>query len=114
MTKEDVNKLFTDSKTDIIRTLARNGFGGLYAEEIVLRTNISKDKPAAEINEEELNSLYETINHIFNPLKSGDFNPQIVSEGKDDVLPLNLKSMKNMIEKPFPVLMKLQMNSTVA
>lgn len=100
--KEDINKIFTDSETDIIRTLARNGFGGLYAEEIVLRTNLPKDKPATEINKEELDSIYETINQVFNTLKSGEFHPQIVSDGKDDVLPLDLKIYEKYDRKTFP------------
>ncbi len=40
--KEDLIQLFNDSDTDLIRTLARSGLGGIYSEEIVLRAGIDK------------------------------------------------------------------------
>lgn len=89
--KEDIKDLFNDSETDIIRTLARSGFGGLYAEEIVLRANVPKEKLVSEVTENELESIYQSIIQVFKPLKTEEFHPQIVSDGKDDVLPLDLQ-----------------------
>ena len=44
-----------------MRTLATNGLGSLYAEEIILRANefedIDKNTPAKELNEKEVNSF---------------------------------------------------------
>jgi predicted ribosome quality control (RQC) complex YloA/Tae2 family protein len=100
--KEDINELFTNSNTDIIRTLAKSGFGGLYAEEIVLRAEVPKKKQAAEVDENELNSIYEAMIQVFNPLKTEEFNPQIVTNNKNDVLPLNLQIYDDYQKKSFP------------
>ncbi len=100
--KEEIKDLFLDSGTDIIRTLAKSGFGGLYAEEIVLRAGVPKDKPAPEISDGELEQIYEAIKEIFQPLLDGEFHPQIISDGKDDVLPLNLKIYEEHPSKVFP------------
>ena len=100
--KEEIKDLFLDSDTDIIRTLAKSGFGGLYAEEIVLRAGVTKDRPAQEISDEELESIYKAIKEIFQPLLVAEFHPQIISEGKDDVLPLNLKIYEKYPSKVFP------------
>ncbi|MGA2676947.1 MAG: ribosome rescue protein RqcH [Methanobacterium sp.] len=100
--KEDITELFTNSDTDIIRTLAKSGFGGLYAEEIVLRAEVPKKKQAAEVEENELNSIYQAMLQVFNPLKAEEFNPQIVTNSKNDVLPLNLQIYNDYQKKSFP------------
>ena len=100
--KEEIKELFLNSDTDIIRTLAKSGFGGLYAEEIVLRAKVSKDKQAVEISEEELESIYQALREIFDPLLSNNFHPQIISGEKDDVLPLDLKMYEKNTKKSFP------------
>lgn len=93
--KEELKELFKNSDTDIIRTLARSGLGGIYAEEIILRSNVQKELPAAEISDETFDSIYNAIYELFEPLRTFRFNPQIVSEGKEDVLPLDLKLYEN-------------------
>ena len=100
--KEDITELFTNSNTDIIRTLAKSGFGGLYAEEIVLRANVPKKKQATEIDNNELNSIYNAMIQVFNPLKTDEFNPQIVTNNKNDVLPINLQIYNEYQKKSFP------------
>ncbi len=100
--REDVMELLTNSNTDIIRTLAKSGFGGLYAEEVVLRAKVPKEKQAAEVEEDELDSIYQSIIQVFNPLKTEEFHPQIVTNGKDDVLPLNLQIYNEYQKKFFP------------
>lgn len=100
--KDDIRDLFLDSDTDIIRTLAKSGFGGLYAEEIVLRAGVSKEKLAREIHAEELEDIYHAIKEVFNPLLRDEFHPQIISDGKEDVLPLDLKSYEKYPKKTFP------------
>ncbi|MDD1774998.1 MAG: NFACT family protein, partial [Methanobacterium sp.] len=84
--KDELKQLFENSTTDIIRTLAKSGFGGLYAEEIVLRTDVDKDKEASEITDEELDSIYNSLREVFDPLLNDDFHPQIVTDEKEDVL----------------------------
>ncbi|MCE7697968.1 MAG: NFACT family protein, partial [Methanobacterium paludis] len=86
---------------DLIRTLAGSGLGGLYAEEVVLRSGVEKGKPSSEITAEELNSIHTAMSEVFSPLKTNQFHPQIISDGKDDVLPLNLTKYEKYEKKTF-------------
>jgi len=95
VTKEELGDVFKNSDSDIIRTLARSGLGGIYSEEILLRSNVQKDLPAAEISDSDLDSVYNAIYELFEPLRTSNFHPQIVSDGKEDVLPLDLKFYEN-------------------
>lgn len=89
--KSDLETIFSESKGDLIRTLARNGLGGIYAEEIVHRTNLDKNIPAEEISENDIETIYKVILDLFKPLQNFEFTPNIVSNGKEDVLPLELE-----------------------
>ena len=95
VTKEELGDVFRNSDSDIIRTLARSGLGGIYSEEILIRSNVQKDLPAAEISDSDLDSVYKAIYELFEPLRTSNFHPQIVSDGKEDVLPLDLKFYEN-------------------
>jgi predicted ribosome quality control (RQC) complex YloA/Tae2 family protein len=94
-------EIFKDSDRDIIRTLARNGLGGLYAEEIALRSGVEKTKQSSEITDEDVTALYNAISEIFKPLKTFDFSPQIISGEKEDVLPLDLKKYEGFDKKTY-------------
>jgi predicted ribosome quality control (RQC) complex YloA/Tae2 family protein len=99
--KEDLVTIFSESDSDVIRTLARNGLGGVYAEEIVLRSGIDKTQPANELPSEDIQKLCDTILEIFQPLKDLQFSPNIVSNGKEDVLPLELEIYKDSEKQSF-------------
>ncbi len=80
--------------SDIVRLLAtKGGLGGLFAEEICLRANVNKYKPADYLSEEEIVSLENAIRETFSPLFEGNIKPQIVSQNGEevDVLPLELE-----------------------
>lgn len=100
--KLQLKELFMDSDRDVIRTLAGNGLGGLYAEEIALRSGVDKTKQASDITDEEIDSLYNAMDEVFKPLKTYDFSPQIISGKKQDVLPLNLKMYEGYEKKTYP------------
>ena len=101
VSKEELEDVFRNSDSDVIRTLARSGLGGIYSEEILLRSNVQKDLPAAEISESDLDSIYNSIYELFEPLRTSNFHPQIVSDGKEDVLPLDLKLYENYKKETF-------------
>lgn len=88
---EELRNVMKESDRDVIRTLARSGLGGVYAEEILLRAGVNKSKAAQELTREEMETIYQALRDVFSPLQSKDFKPQIVKGGKDDVLPLELK-----------------------
>jgi predicted ribosome quality control (RQC) complex YloA/Tae2 family protein len=96
--KIELKELFQNSDRDIIRTLASSGLGGLYAEEIALRSGVDKKKNASEVTDDEIDAIHNAIEDVFKPLKTYDFHPQIISGEKEDVLPLNLQ-MYNDYEK---------------
>lgn len=90
---KDVFKNNDDS--DVVRTLATNGFGSLYAEEIIKRANeiteIDKNTLNKDITEEQSVGLYKGLKNLFDSLTEESIKPQIVkSESKEDVVPLDL------------------------
>lgn len=93
--ENDFKTLFDDEESDVVRTLARNGLGSLYAEEIIKRANdivkIDKNTPNTEITEEQLSALYTGFENLFNSLNDKSIKPQIVkNDSKEDVVALDL------------------------
>ena len=99
--KIELKELFQNSDRDIIRTLASNGLGGLYAEEIALRSGVDKKKNASEVKDNEIDAIHRAIDTVFKPLKTYDFHPQIISGEKEDVLPLDLQMYKDYEKKRY-------------
>ena len=99
--KEDLKNLFMNSDSDLIRTLARSGLGGLYSEEIFLRSGVDKKLPAAEVDEQEIEAIHQAIVEVFKPLKTFDFQSQIVKNDKEDVLPLDLQMYQDYEKNAF-------------
>jgi len=119
---EDLKKLFSDSDSDLIRTLARSGLGGLYSEEIFLRSGVDKKLPAQDADDETIQAIHQSMVELFKPLKTFNFQPQIVKEiikdengepvkkgekgkvkiGKEDVLPLDLVMYQDYEKECFP------------
>ena len=77
---EDLKELFLNSDSDLIRTLARSGLGGMYSEEIFLRSGVDKKQPAKDVSESDVESIYQSMKELFKPLKTFKFQPQIVRE----------------------------------
>ena len=96
ISKNEFTELFeNNSDSDVVRTLARNGLGSLYAEEVIARANeiteIDKNTVNNNLTEEQLKGLYEGFKKLFDNLKNESIKPQIVkSDSKEDVIPLDL------------------------
>ena len=93
--ESDFKSLFEDDESDVVRTLARNGLGSLYAEEIIKRANeiteIDKNTPNNELTEDQLSSLYKGFKNLFDTITHDSIKPQIVKDGsKEDVVALDL------------------------
>ena len=89
----EFNDLIRYSTTDIVRTLASNGLGGLYAEEIIPK-NIDKNTPCAELDNDDVEKIYKNLEKTFKPLKENNFKPQISKEKdteKKYLTPISLK-----------------------
>jgi len=99
-TEEEFKDLFKDSESDAVRTLAKNGLGSLYAEEIIKRANetieIDKNTPNSEITDDQLAGLYNGFKDLFDNLTDENVKPQIVKkDSKEDVVALDLKKYED-------------------
>ena len=96
VTQSEFKEIFeNNSDSDLVRTLARNGLGSLYAEEIIKRANeiiaIDKNTPNKDMTEEQSIALYNSLKNLFDSLKNDSAKPQIVkNNSKEDVVPLDL------------------------
>ncbi len=93
--EEEFKEVFINTESDVVRTLAVNGFGSLYAEEIIERANetieIDKNTSNSELSEEQISALYNSLKDLFSILQNEEYKPQIVKNGrKEDVVPLDL------------------------
>ena len=100
ISEDELKEIFENSDKDVVRTLAMNGLGSLYAEEIIQRSNetisIEKETPAGELDDKQITALYNSIREIFDNLKEGSVKPQIVkNESKEDVVPLDLSKYQD-------------------
>jgi predicted ribosome quality control (RQC) complex YloA/Tae2 family protein len=92
MRRDDLRTLLSSSDKDLVRTLASNmNMGGLYAEEVCIRSGIDKNKK--DLGEEEIDLIHEDLIEIFEPVLSGELRPHIVMEDGIgiDVLPFELR-----------------------
>ena len=94
--EEEFKGLFDDEESDAVRTLAKNGLGSLYAEEIIKRANenidVDKNTPNSEITEEQIAGIFHAFKKLFDSLTQESIKPQIVKkDNKEDVVALDLK-----------------------
>ena len=95
VSEEEFGELLKNSDSDVVRTLAMNGLGSLYAEEIIKRANetieVEKNTQTAQLNQAQINGLYDGLNDLFDNLKNESIKPQIVkNDSKEDVVALDL------------------------
>jgi len=80
---------------EIVRALTKFlGIGGLYAEEILLRAEIDKNKPCSSLTEQEINGIFNQLYQILSFITTGKIEPIIVFDEKEDlvdVTPIPLK-----------------------
>ena len=100
ITESEFKEVFSDPESDAVRTLARNGLGSLYAEEVIKRANeiteLDKNTPNDELTEKQIEGLYSGFKDLFDNLTEGRIKPQIVKdETKEDVVALDLINNEN-------------------
>jgi len=75
-----------ESGTDLVRTLASvMGFGGTYAEELCERADVEKETTVEDVSDEELRSVYDEVEELFDRLDSGSLEPGVVYADEDDL-----------------------------
>lgn len=68
---------------EIVRVLAKNGLGSLYAEEIMQNTEISKKESCSALSGDEINIIFNALKSVFEPLEKRQFTPMIVNNEKE-------------------------------
>ncbi len=102
VSRQDLSGLFATSEQDLVRTLVRcMNMGGTYGEEVCLRAGVPKNKPAAELDTPEIDSVHQALNEVFVPRV---MEPHIVFRDGEpvDVLPAPLQVYEGLEKKLFP------------
>ena len=94
MTAEELKLICNTSDRDVVRTLALDlGLGGVYAEEVCERACIDRHRRASELEDAEVQTVWDTIQEVLKPVMTGEgLRPHIVIENGErvDVLPFEL------------------------
>ncbi len=82
-------------ETAVVRVLARFlGIGGVYAEELLIRANLDKTKPANTLTSIEVKAVFDALQSLLTPVLECKFEPSIIlaEDGSfNDVVPFKLK-----------------------
>lgn len=82
---EEMKEILSASDRDAIRTLANQfNLGGLYSEEVFRRCSVDKTKPAAELTDDEIQIIYDTINEMLDPIRKSSFSPRLILKEKKE------------------------------
>jgi predicted ribosome quality control (RQC) complex YloA/Tae2 family protein len=80
---------------EVVRGLARFlGVGGVYAEEVLLRAGVDKNKHCDALGGEEVDAVFDCLQALLVQVKSGGLEPCVVldeSDGLVDVVPFRLR-----------------------
>ena len=95
LTKKEFKEIIKSSDTEVVRTLARNiNIAGLYSEEICYGTKIDKNIIGKDLNENDLDKLFESFKKLRNQLLFGNINAHIVIDNTGvelAVIPFEIK-----------------------
>lgn len=91
---------------EVVRTLARFlGIGGTYAEELLLRAGVDKQKSGNVLTEDEIKAVFDALQSLLSPLLLKKLEPCIVFDKENgflDVVPFKLKRYDDANVKVFP------------
>lgn len=95
----ELKSIFSQSDSDVVRTLVRNlNLGGVYAEELCLRAGVDKNQSASTLPDEDLDKIFSHLKDLIDSLRKGEFNPVIVMKNSDliSVDPFELRVYEGM------------------
>jgi predicted ribosome quality control (RQC) complex YloA/Tae2 family protein len=96
-------KKFND--LEVVKALTKLlSIGGMYAEEILLRTQVDKNKRCSSLKDIEFNRIYKSLNEILSQLEIGKLEPRIVIDERGswiDVVPISLRKYEGLNCKEF-------------
>ena len=96
VTREEVDAALKGcGDVEVVRAIARFlGVGGVYAEEILLRADIAKNKHCQELSNTETTSIHDTLQSLLSTLADSKFKPQIILDTDGsflDAVPFKLR-----------------------
>ncbi len=98
--REDLEELRKAGQIEIVRSIARIlGVGGKYAEEILARAGIEKNRLSSSLKDEELDSIYESLQRLLSEVSVDNEAPSIFVDEKGrwvDVSPVEMKKYSNL------------------
>ncbi|MHA2129891.1 MAG: ribosome rescue protein RqcH, partial [Promethearchaeota archaeon] len=104
--KEDFKLLFKNSDNEIVRDISRKlKFSGLYSEEICYTAKVDKKTHSNKLNDEDLNSLYNSFKKARNQLLFGLIDAHIILDQQGNelvVLPFEIEILKDFEKRKFP------------
>jgi predicted ribosome quality control (RQC) complex YloA/Tae2 family protein len=93
--EEFVQGLKAPGEVEVVRAIARFlSIGGVYAEEILLRSGVDKTKACSALSEDEAETIFENLQYLLASVRHGILEPSVVlDESGDlvDVIPIKLK-----------------------
>ena len=92
---QDTNEIKRYGSLELVKALTKFlGIGGFYAEEILVRAKIEKNTPCEDLTEPQMGELFEQLQQIILPVKSGNLQPCVII-GKNgelvDAVPIAMK-----------------------
>jgi len=105
LNRQELNEIRELGQLEIVKALTRFlSIGGHYAEEILLRAEVSKKAQSNSLTESELDRIFDQLQQILSIINAGNLEPHIVfaREGEwVDVTPLPLKKYGNLGQKGY-------------
>ncbi|HDQ07137.1 MAG TPA: fibronectin-binding domain-containing protein, partial [Candidatus Bathyarchaeota archaeon] len=102
---EDFRAIMKLEETEIVRGLTNFlSISGTYAEEILLRAEINKEKDCSSLTEHEVDGIFKQLQKLLALIDSGNMDPRIVSDEKNlwmDVTPVPLKRYNQFEQKKY-------------
>ncbi|KYK21634.1 hypothetical protein AYK24_08890, partial [Thermoplasmatales archaeon SG8-52-4] len=100
LTKEKFIELLTESKADLVRTLAVNvNLSGIIAEEICKIAGVDKSLNIKDINQDEIDRIFNSLTVFLKVFENYKFDPVFVKKNDQiiDILPFEFKSYEKTI-----------------
>jgi predicted ribosome quality control (RQC) complex YloA/Tae2 family protein len=104
MALTEVEEILKGSKKDIVRTLAMDlNLGGLYAEEVCVRTSLDKNQKASRLEHSDIEEIFTTIRKIHEGVVNNP-EPQMVYDKTEpiDMAPIKLMIYGSNQSKAYP------------
>ena len=97
LTIDKFSSLLKESESDLVRTLAVNiNLSGIIAEEICEIIDINKNKNIKDINQDEIEKIYQELKKFLDKFINKKFSPVLVQKDSEiiDLLPFKFNSYK--------------------